>query len=243
MTMLLFVIQFSACSKADDSSIQPAKPTETKDRTYRTLDGQSVIALVSSDELEVRQNGENIVCKYTEKDKKLRVVMSESGTTKAKYYDITPQGLVGEQGEVLYEPATHKKIKADTAELSGLMKKALETGDDAEIKAHYRKGGPPEALFELALQSVITNADMREAFHQARSRSMVNACINNLRQIDGATDQYRLDHNNKSPTSISDLVPTYISKTPICQSGGTYEIALPGKAPKCSFGGAHVLPP
>jgi tetratricopeptide (TPR) repeat protein len=105
----------------------PAKPTEFKDRTYRTLDGKSVIAIVSSEELEIREGGENIVCKYTEKDNKLRVVMNAIGTTRAMYYNITPQGLVGEHGEILYDSATYQS------------KQAFESGAAAFNKRDFKK--------------------------------------------------------------------------------------------------------
>jgi len=103
-------LQFSACSRQPETTNQPAKPPEAKDQTYRTLGGQSVISFVSADELEIREGGANFVCKYTKQDNKLRVVVNALGTTTAKYYDITPQGLVGEQGEVFYEPATYQKL-------------------------------------------------------------------------------------------------------------------------------------
>ena len=59
------------------------------------------------------------------------------------------------------------------------------------------------------------------SFISARTKSQQNACLNNLRQISGAKDEYALDNNNKTP-AMSDLVATYISKTPSCPSGGSY---------------------
>lgn len=79
-------------------------------------------------------------------------------------------------------------------------------------------------------------------FH--RTRSVTNACMSNLRQIDGAIDQYMLDHDNKRPKSMSDLVPAYITRTPRCpQSDPTadYPLTSPPTCPGHIRG--HSLPP
>lgn len=82
------------------------------------------------------------------------------------------------------------------------------------------------------------------SFLNARTKSQQNACINNLRQIDGAIDQYKLDHGNTNPGSVdSDLVPVYISRKPRCPgtAGDTaYAIASPPTCPGSVAG--HALP-
>ena len=83
------------------------------------------------------------------------------------------------------------------------------------------------------------------SFLNARTKSQQNACINNLRQIDGAIYQYKLDHNNTPPGTVgADLVPTYISRTPRCPASAataTYAIASPPVCPTPVAG--HSLPP
>jgi len=88
-----------------------------------------------------------------------------------------------------------------------------------------------------------------------------NACINNLRQIDSAKNQWALEHNAKSNdiVTINDIRP-YIERErnnafikldakgnlPKCPSGGIYTIGKIGEPPTCSLGTnvipAHVLP-
>ena len=82
------------------------------------------------------------------------------------------------------------------------------------------------------------------SFINARVKSIANACVNNLRQIDGAKDQYALDHSNAVPSALSDLVGTnaYIKATPVCRGGGTYTLGALGVSPTCSIGGLHVIP-
>ncbi len=82
-------------------------------------------------------------------------------------------------------------------------------------------------------------------FVKARSTAMTNACINNLRQIDGAKQMWALEHKKQDtdlPTS-QDLSP-YLKKDYgafFCPAGGTYQINSIGQAPTCSIPG-HQLP-
>lgn len=72
------------------------------------------------------------------------------------------------------------------------------------------------------------------SFVNARAKSQEAACKNNLRQVDGASDQYALDHG-KPPASVGDLVPTYIGRTPTCPKGGIYTLGKAGADPECSL--------
>jgi competence protein ComGC len=79
-------------------------------------------------------------------------------------------------------------------------------------------------------------------FIKARQVSQQNACINNLRQIDAAKQQWALE-NNKQATDVptwDDLKP-YLREIPHCPAGGTYTINAVGDPPHCSVPG-HVLP-
>jgi type II secretory pathway pseudopilin PulG len=87
-------------------------------------------------------------------------------------------------------------------------------------------------------------------FVKARTTSQMNACINNLRQFDGALQQYALENNLQSSAiyTMNNLLP-YIRLTsagalPACPAGGTYS---PGacitNSPTCSLAAqGHALP-
>jgi hypothetical protein len=90
-------------------------------------------------------------------------------------------------------------------------------------------------------------------FVRLRSNSAASACINNLRQIDAAANEFALEHNltNGSPINYpSDLTPfiklNSLGKIPPCPQGGAYGISRVGDPPTCSLGTnitpAHVLP-
>lgn len=90
-------------------------------------------------------------------------------------------------------------------------------------------------------------------FVKARATSQANACINNLRQIDDAANEFALEQKKTTGATItypSDLTP-YIklnvnSFIPPCPAGGTYADGIVGTNPTCSLGSsvtpAHILP-
>ena len=79
-----------------------------------------------------------------------------------------------------------------------------------------------------------------------RTKASVGSCIGNLRQIDGAVQQWALDHHvssNAVPTLDDVRVYFGPGKLPSCPQGGTYSIGRAGDRPTCSLGGpAHTLP-
>ncbi len=72
-----------------------------------------------------------------------------------------------------------------------------------------------------------------------------NACINNLRQLDGAKQQWALEKNlGDDARPVAENLLPYLKDGvfPICPSGGTYTLNAVGELPACSISG-HVLPP
>ncbi len=81
-------------------------------------------------------------------------------------------------------------------------------------------------------------------FIKARQAAQKNACINNLRQIDGAAQTWALE--NKKPENAvptrADLLPYFKNhQFPVCPGGGQYTLNRVSGAPECSQPG-HVLP-
>jgi hypothetical protein len=84
-------------------------------------------------------------------------------------------------------------------------------------------------------------------FVRARATSQENACINNLRVINAAKQQWALE-KGKSNTDIptEDDIRPYMGRgargeMPTCPAGGHYIIGAVGEKPRCSIEG-HVLP-
>ena len=100
----------------------------------------------------------------------------------------------------------------------------------------------------FALVAIPNNVDK-----PTTSTSHANACINNLREIDAAAQEFALEKNKTNGEAINypnDLTP-YIKldkngKIPTCPKGGVYSIKKVGDVPTCSLSTtvtpAHVLP-
>ena len=90
-------------------------------------------------------------------------------------------------------------------------------------------------------------------FVRARTSSQTNACINNLRQIDGAIQQWALETKQAASATVaadgSGLLP-YLKSSPVCPSAGTvtgfannYGVTTVSNSPTCKIVSAtHVLP-
>jgi prepilin-type N-terminal cleavage/methylation domain-containing protein len=90
-------------------------------------------------------------------------------------------------------------------------------------------------------------------FVRARTTSQMNACINNLRQIDGAVQQWALEQKKSATAAVveTDVTP-YLKNSVVCPSGGTafansYTLVDSSTPPVCKKipgpgAGAHALP-
>ena len=88
---------------------------------------------------------------------------------------------------------------------------------------------------------------------KSRATDDGNGCINNLRQIDAAANQFALEHHLTNGEAINfpnDLTP-YIKlnsqgKIPACPQGGIYSLKKVGDNPTCSLSNnatrPHILP-
>ena len=92
-------------------------------------------------------------------------------------------------------------------------------------------------------------------FIKARATSQQNACINNLKQISGAIDEWALETGQSSGASVANVmtVSAYIkmnanSSVPSCPASGTYTTGNVGQTPEvsCSLStltaSPHILP-
>ena len=79
-------------------------------------------------------------------------------------------------------------------------------------------------------------------FVKARQTAQKNACINNLRQIDGAKEQWALEQKkDQGATLVASEVNAYIKGgAPTCPASGTYTYNTVGTPPGCGVAG-HSL--
>jgi hypothetical protein len=108
---------------------------------------------------------------------------------------------------------------------------------------------PAKAILAMgvAVPAGLLSAIAIPNFVKARQASQHNACVNNLRQIDAAKQQWALENNKKAtdtPTQAD--IQVYVGhgpngSWPICPQGGHYTIGPVGEVPQCSIPG-HSLP-
>jgi prepilin-type N-terminal cleavage/methylation domain-containing protein len=85
-------------------------------------------------------------------------------------------------------------------------------------------------------------------FVRARTQSQKNACINNLRQIDGATQQWALENKvAASATVIFANIQPYLKNSVVCPEGGvafsdSYSLNGITSKPTCKKDTTHALP-
>jgi prepilin-type N-terminal cleavage/methylation domain-containing protein len=86
---------------------------------------------------------------------------------------------------------------------------------------------------------------------KARSQSQANACLNNLRQVDNATQEWALEHG-KGPSSVvlySDIQP-YLKSEVLCPAAGSgttfalsYSVSTVSNKPSCQIvPSKHICP-
>ena len=91
----------------------------------------------------------------------------------------------------------------------------------------------------IVVAIVVLGAIALPNFIKARAVSSANACMNNLRQIDAAANQFALEKGKMNGEAINfqiDLTP-YIKlnsagRIPGCPAGGTYFIWKVGQTPR-----------
>jgi prepilin-type N-terminal cleavage/methylation domain-containing protein len=74
-------------------------------------------------------------------------------------------------------------------------------------------------------------------FVKARATAQKNACINNLRQIDGAKEQWALEKRKTTGEAVVDAeINEYLkgNVAPICPANGTYTYNNVGTNPVCT---------
>ena len=78
-------------------------------------------------------------------------------------------------------------------------------------------------------------------FVKARGTAQRNACINNLRQIDGAKEQWALETRQSAGAAVDATAQTAINQylknnvVPICPANGTYTYNAVNSNPVCSL--------
>jgi hypothetical protein len=141
------------------------------------------------------------------------------------------------------------QLRRDNQELLKLRNDVRQLRDDKKLlgqQAQIAQGQAQAAQSHLLSLTTNLQAVQASAQQQAllvRRQQEVDACLNNLRQLDGAKQQWALE-NRKTVTDIptEKEVSVYLKDgIPKCPAGGTYTLLALDSAPTCSVAG-HALP-
>jgi prepilin-type N-terminal cleavage/methylation domain-containing protein len=84
-------------------------------------------------------------------------------------------------------------------------------------------------------------------FIKARKTAQMNACINNLRQIDGAVQQWAMENKKgaTAPVEFTDI-SGYLKNSVVCPAGGTtfsdsYDVTTVDEKPTCISSGGKAV--
>lgn len=138
------------------------------------------------------------------------------------------------------------------ARLQSLMMKQNELGAFAVVNERdgvavvgVGSSGGREMLTQLAMAPIGMLAGIAvPSFVNARSRARSTACRSYLRMIEGAKEQWAMEHNKTAAdTPTEQEIGLFLpgGRMPVCPQGGTYTIGKIGADPTCSLPG-HQLP-
>jgi septal ring factor EnvC (AmiA/AmiB activator) len=169
----------------------------------------------------------------------------------AKQSDDLQSKLDAAQKTVADQNDQIASIQKDTQELMRLRNQVKQLGDDKaqltkQLAMAQSQAQRSQAEIQQVQARVSENAKAmaeQQILQAKQNQNAVATCINYLRQIDGAKQQWALE-NNKGPDAVpqpQDLLPYFPNhQIPLCPAGGRYTLNAVNRAPTCSIPG-HVL--
>lgn len=148
------------------------------------------------------------------------------------------------------------RLRNELQQLRGDKKELAQKAQAAEAQAQAARAVAEAARSQVA--SISTNiqaitaqalADQQRALAarygnpSLTPQQALNTCINNLRQLDGAAQQWALENKKdaKAIPQAKELAAYIKGEFPKCPAGGTYTIGAVESVPTCSVPG-HALP-
>jgi len=142
-------------------------------------------------------------------------------------------------------------LSKDNEELLRLRNQVRQLGDEkAQMEKQLQSAQSQVERSQAEVQRVqqATSANARAMAEQQilqmkQNQAVVGTCINNLRVIQAAKQQWALENNRTAdavptPPELAPYLPNH--QMPECPGGGRYTINAVGVAPTCSIAG-HVL--
>ena len=132
-----------------------------------------------------------------------------------------------------------RQLQQENQQLTKQTETARTEAERAQVQASQVAQSGAQQLQQLQTE----NQQLRSITLQNIQNTQRNGCINILRQLDGAKQQWALE-NSKTAGAVptqQDLAPYLNNTVPSCPAGGQYTLNAVGQPPTCSIPG-HVLP-
>ena len=170
----------------------------------------------------------------------LRAQLEEAKTNQTQTESDELTRLRKDNEELLRLRNEVRQLRGDKQRLASELQSAQSQAQGAQAQVQAMRTVPPpsatlaQAAFAKRYGLTVTNSE----------QAMTTACINNLRLIDGAKQQWALENQKPVGTLLTaaNLTPYLRSNTlPVCPSGGVYTLNPVGIAPICNIPG-HAFP-
>jgi predicted nuclease with TOPRIM domain len=133
------------------------------------------------------------------------------------------------------------RLRKDNAELLRLRNEVRQLRDEKQQFSRQAQTAQVQAAQAQAqVQAVQTQA--QQAAQALAAQQQVNACLNNLRLLQAAKQQWALENkkNADATPSATELSPYLKGGIPKCPAGGAYAFNAVGVLPSCNIPG-HAL--
>lgn len=209
----------------------------------RWLPWLCVVMLLIGEAFLYNANRQKNAAQSSIRDAQQQVALLQSQLEQLKLTSATEQGSENERLRKENKSLSQKLAGAQiTIKQLSATNAVLVASNAALIATNVQMSLVLEATSELAAQLQQADSQDNSMAAQTPEEAERNECINNLRQIDSAKQQWALE-NNKSDSAIPtavELLPYLQNGFPTCPSGGRYSINAVGDFPTCSIPG-HTL--
>jgi len=168
----------------------------------------------------------------------------ESSTTEAQNVEVAR--FHSEHQDLLRLRNTVREVTETNRVLMEQLRAAhtLLQQQQTELQGWRMAGQQAEQEMQAAQKAQQQPPQPAPSENPATAAAQRRACINNLRRIDAAKQQWALENNKTDDAvpTVADLLPYFRDGVfPSCPAGGLYSINAVGLPPTCSIPG-HALP-
>jgi hypothetical protein len=203
------------------------------------------------DEMVAVQRGDKPGLKSTEEFKHLSRNLPDKGNQFSFVSERFSRAARGIQSQAMTAANARDKSAAQTQWLQNLLSQGqsmcsysveANTENGCVVVANGTQNGANAALLPAVAVTGMLAAIAIPNFVKARATSQENACLNNLRLIDAAKNQWALlNHKDGNAVPTEEDLKPFLKKWPTCPAGGTYTIGAVNEKPTCSIPD-HRLP-